>query len=91
MNIQELGTIMEQQAPVKMILLNNNYLGNVRQWQDLMFEGRRSFTHMLNPRYEEIAKAYGIPYDDGCQRIEHRPLFSQDDGATNTEHRSETR
>ena len=63
MNIQELGTIMEQQAPVKMILLNNNYLGNVRQWQDLMFEGRRSFTHMLNPRYEEIAKAYGIPYD----------------------------
>ncbi|MBD9015318.1 MAG: thiamine pyrophosphate-binding protein, partial [Prevotella sp.] len=63
MNIQELGTIMEQQAPVKMILLNNNYLGNVRQWQDLMFEGRHSFTHMLNPRYEEIAKAYGIPYD----------------------------
>ena len=63
MNIQELGTIMEQQAPVKMILLNNNYPGNVRQWQDLMFEGRHSFTHMLNPRYEEIAKAYGIPYD----------------------------
>ena len=63
MNIQELGTIMEQQAPVKMILLNNNYLGNVRQWQDLMFEGRHSFTRMLNPHYEEIAKAYGIPYD----------------------------
>ena len=63
MNFKEFGTIMEQQAPVKMILLNNNYLGNVRQWQDLMFEGRRSFTHMLNPRYEEIAKAYGIPYD----------------------------
>ena len=63
MNIQELGTIMEQQAPVKMILLNNNYLGNVRQWQDLMFEGRRSFTHMLNPRYAEVAHAYGIPYD----------------------------
>ena len=63
MNIQELGTIMEQQAPVKMILLNNNYLGNVRQWQDLMFGGRHSFTHMLNPHYEEIAKAYGIPYD----------------------------
>ena len=63
MNIQELGTIMEQQAPVKMILLNNNYLGNVRQWQDLMFEGRHSFTHMMNPHYAEIAKAYGIPYD----------------------------
>ena len=63
MNIQELGTIMEQQAPVKMILLNNNYLGNVRQWQDLMFGGRYSFTHMMNPHYAEIAKAYGIPYD----------------------------
>lgn len=56
MSIQELGTIMEQQAPVKMILLNNNYLGNVRQWQDLMYGGRHSFTDMLNPRYEYIAK-----------------------------------
>jgi acetolactate synthase-1/2/3 large subunit len=68
MSIQELGTIMEQQAPVKMILLNNNYLGNVRQWQDLMFHGRRSFTHMLNPHYAEIAKAYGIPYDVAIDR-----------------------
>lgn len=63
MSIQELGTIMEQQAPVKMILLNNNYLGNVRQWQDLMFGHRRSFTKMLNPRYQKIAEGYGIPYD----------------------------
>lgn len=63
MCIEELGTIMEQQAPVKIILLNNNYLGNVRQWQDLMFNHRRSFTHMLNPHYEELARAYHIPYD----------------------------
>lgn len=63
MSIQELGTIMEQQAPVKIILLNNHYLGNVRQWQDLMFGGRRSFTHMLNPCYKEIARGYAIPYD----------------------------
>ena len=63
MCIEELGTIMEQQAPVKIILLNNNYLGNVRQWQDLMFNHRRSFTHMLNPHYEELASAYHIPYD----------------------------
>ena len=62
MSIQELGTIMEQQAPVKMILLNNNYLGNVRQWQDLYYEHRHSFTNMLNPQYELIAKAYHIPY-----------------------------
>lgn len=63
MSIQELGTIMEQRTPVKMIILNNDYLGNVRQWQDLMFNHRRSFTHMLNPRYEDIARGYNIPYD----------------------------
>ncbi len=62
MSIQELGTIMEQQSPVKMILLNNNYLGNVRQWQDLYYEHRHSFTNMLNPQYELIAKGYHIPY-----------------------------
>ena len=62
MNLQELGTIMEQQAPVKIILLNNNYLGNVRQWQDMFWNGHRSFTPMLNPEYELISKAYNIPY-----------------------------
>jgi acetolactate synthase, large subunit (EC 2.2.1.6) len=62
MNIQELGTIMEQQAPVKMVLLNNNYLGNVRQWQDMFWMRRKSFTKMLNPCYEQIAKGYGIAY-----------------------------
>lgn len=63
MCIEELGTIMEQQTPLKMILLNNNYLGNVRQWQDLMYNHRRSFTKMLNPYYQKIAEAYGINYD----------------------------
>lgn len=61
MNIQELGTIMEQRTPVKMILLNNNYLGNVRQWQELFFNHRYSCTPMLNPDYNMIASAYGIP------------------------------
>ena len=61
MTIQELGTIMEQGAPVKIILLNNNYLGNVRQWQAMFFTHRYSFTPMMNPDYELIAKAYGIP------------------------------
>ena len=68
MNIQELGTIMEKQAPVKMILLNNNYLGNVRQWQDMFWMRRKSFTKMMNPDYEPIAKGYGISY----QRVEDR-------------------
>ena len=61
MTIQELGTIMEQGAPVKIILLNNNYLGNVRQWQAMFFNHRYSFTPMVNPDYDMIAKAYGIP------------------------------
>ena len=60
MNLQELGTIMEQKAPVKMILMNNNYLGNVRQWQAMFFGRRYSFTPMLNPDYMKIAEAYGI-------------------------------
>ncbi len=61
MNIQELGTVMEQRAPVKIILLNNNYLGNVRQWQAMFYGHRYSFTPMLNPDYGKIAEAYGIP------------------------------
>ena len=61
MNLQELGTIMEQQAPVKIILLNNNYLGNVRQWQAMFFNHRYSFTPMVNPDYMKIASAYSIP------------------------------
>ena len=61
MNIQELGTIMEQGVAVKMILLNNNYLGNVRQWQEMFFNHRYSWTPMLNPDYSLIASGYGIP------------------------------
>ena len=61
MNIQELGTIMEQGVAVKMILLNNNYLGNVRQWQEMFFNHRYSWTPMLNPDYALIAQGYGIP------------------------------
>ena len=68
MNLQELGTIMEQKAPVKMILMNNNYLGNVRQWQAMFFGHRYSFTPMLNPDYMKIAEAYEIP----CRRMMNR-------------------
>ncbi|MCF0160540.1 MAG: biosynthetic-type acetolactate synthase large subunit [Bacteroidaceae bacterium] len=61
MTIQELGTIMEQHTPVKIILLNNNYLGNVRQWQEMFFNHRYSFTPMQNPDYEKVSAGYGIP------------------------------
>lgn len=62
MSIQELGTIMENKCPVKIVLLNNNFLGNVRQWQNMFFNRRYAFTHMLNPDYSQICSAYGIPY-----------------------------
>lgn len=70
MSIQELGTIMEQQVPVKMVLLNNNYLGNVRQWQDMFFHKRKSFTRMLNPHYATICEGYHIPYGVVTERAE---------------------
>ena len=62
MCIEELGTVMEQRSPVKMILLNNHYLGNVRQWQDMFWLRRKSFTKMMNPYYGLIAQGYGISY-----------------------------
>jgi acetolactate synthase-1/2/3 large subunit len=62
MNIQELGTIMEQQIDIKIVLLNNGYLGMVRQWQTLFFDGRFAGTPMQSPQFGLIAEAYGIPY-----------------------------
>ncbi len=64
MTIQELGTILEYGTAVKIILLNNNYLGNVRQWQELFFNSRFSQTPMINPDFVQIAKAYGIVAED---------------------------
>ncbi len=60
MTIQEFGTIMQEGTGVKIILLNNNWLGNVRQWQQLFFDKRYSATRMINPDFEKIAQAYGI-------------------------------
>lgn len=64
MTIQELGTIMEYHTAVKIVLLNNNFLGNVRQWQQLFFNGRFSATPMLNPDFVKLAEAYGIKGED---------------------------
>jgi len=61
MTIQELGTIMQEQIGVKMIVLNNHFLGMVRQWQEMFFDERYSFTEMQNPDFIAIAKAYRIP------------------------------
>ena len=61
MTLEELGVVMEHQVPVKIIILNNHFLGNVRQWQELFFRRRYSFTHMVSPDYMKIADAYSIP------------------------------
>lgn len=70
MTIQELGTIMQEKLNVKIILLNNNFLGMVRQWQELFFEKRYSFTEMENPDFVAVAKAYGIASREVREREE---------------------
>jgi acetolactate synthase-1/2/3 large subunit len=61
MTMQELGTIMQYKIPVKIIILNNNFLGMVRQWQHLFFEKRYASTEMDNPDFVAISKAFKIP------------------------------
>jgi acetolactate synthase-1/2/3 large subunit len=60
MNIQELATVVQEKLPLKIAVLNNGYLGMVRQWQQLFFEGRYSGTPLLGPDFAKVAEAYGI-------------------------------
>ena len=60
MTLQEMATIFQTGAAVKIIILNNNFLGMVRQWQQLFFEKRYSFTEMVNPDFIALTKAFGI-------------------------------
>jgi len=60
MTIQELGTIFQQQAAVKIVVLNNDFLGMVRQWQQLFFDKRYASTEMVNPDFVTIAKGFRI-------------------------------
>ena len=61
MTIQELGTIYQSRIPVKIVLLNNNFLGMVRQWQELFFDYRYASTELINPDFQTIAKGYHLP------------------------------
>lgn len=70
MTVQELGTIMQYGVNVKIIVLNNDYLGNVRQWQYLFFNKRFSQTPMVNPDFAMIARAYGIESEDVERRAD---------------------
>jgi len=68
MTIQELGTIFQTQAAVKIVVLNNEFLGMVRQWQQLFFDKRYASTEMVNPNFVAIAKGYHLEAD----RVEKR-------------------
>ena len=82
MTIQELGTIAQENLPVKVIVMNNNFLGMVRQWQELFFEKRYSFVDLKNPDFVKVSEGFGVPaekvherdkLDDALQR-----MFSHD-------------
>ncbi|MCL2561415.1 MAG: biosynthetic-type acetolactate synthase large subunit [Rikenellaceae bacterium] len=68
MSLQELGTVMQSDVGLKIVLLNNSFLGMVRQWQEMFFDRRYSFVEMANPDFLQIAAAYGIP----ARRVESR-------------------
>ncbi|ADM90081.1 acetolactate synthase large subunit [Candidatus Karelsulcia muelleri CARI] len=74
MTLQELGTIMQHNITIKIILLNNNYLGMVRQWQEFFFERRYSYTKIINPDFLKIFSSYGIKY----KKILKRKYLKQD-------------
>lgn len=63
MTVQELGTIFQYKIPVKILVLNNSFLGMVRQWQELFFDKRYSFTEMVNPDFVKLAESYFIKAD----------------------------
>jgi acetolactate synthase-1/2/3 large subunit len=72
MTIQELGTILQSHVAVKIIILNNNFLGMVRQWQELFFDKRYSATEIVNPNFTAIAKAYSIE----AERVDNPQVLS---------------
>ncbi|MGD9098998.1 MAG: biosynthetic-type acetolactate synthase large subunit [Anaerolineae bacterium] len=77
MNIQELATVVQEKLPLKIAILNNGYLGMVRQWQQLFFEGRYSGTPLLGPDFAKVAEAYGIPGLTVREKAEVAPAFAQ--------------
>jgi acetolactate synthase-1/2/3 large subunit len=77
MNIQELGTILQTKVPVKIVVLNNEFLGMVRQWQQLFFDKRYASTEMINPDFVAIAKGYSIEAKKVTKREELSDAISE--------------
>jgi acetolactate synthase-1/2/3 large subunit len=77
MTLQELGTLMQYRMPVKILILNNGFLGMVRQWQEMFFNGRYASTEMANPDFVAIAAAYGIAAERVSRREELRDAIAK--------------
>ncbi len=76
MTVQELATVVQEQLPLRIAILNNSYLGMVRQWQEFFYDKRYEATHLVNPDFVRLAEAYGIrgwratTKAESCQAIE---------------------
>ena len=77
MTIQELGTIFQLQIPVKIVILNNDFLGMVRQWQQLFFDKRYASTEMVNPDFVAIAKGYYLDSERVKDRKDLKPAVER--------------
>jgi len=77
MTIQELGTILQYNIPVKIIILNNSFLGMVRQWQDMFFKKRYASTELINPDFVMIANGFSIPAKKVSKREELRDSIAE--------------
>ncbi len=82
MNIQELATAVENKIPVKVAILNNCYLGMVRQWQELFYNKRYSYTKLCNPDFVKLAESYGAVGIKVTKKEEVRPALEK---AVNTD------
>lgn len=77
MTLQELGTIMQFKPNVKILILNNNFLGMVRQWQQLFHENRYSFVDITSPDFVQVAKGFGIPGNSVSKREDLKPSLEK--------------
>jgi acetolactate synthase-1/2/3 large subunit len=77
MNLQELATVVQEKIPLKIVVLNNGFLGMVRQWQQMFFEGRYSGTPLLGPDFAKLAEAYGIPGFTVLEKAEVEPMLKK--------------
>ena len=77
MNIQELGTAVKEKIYVKVAILNNSYLGMVRQWQELFYNRRYSYTHLCNPDFVKLAESYGAMGLRATKKDQVRPIIEE--------------